>query len=158
MKKFENSWWETPLLTRHFRSVLSCSKNTIFRAYCLPVWANTRLVWSAYGLHTIMPTELSHVITLVIAWFESMTRLESRFLVTRLESRWEKRWLDSSHVFHKMTRARLESESFLQNLWVPHGQTQFVCTQRNEHVLFQWWSKLEEIFCFACLVVLCCIL
>ena len=35
-----------------------------------------------------------------------MTRLESRFLVTltRLESRWERWWLDSSHVFHRMTR------------------------------------------------------
>ena len=50
----------------------------------------------------------------VIAWLESMTRLESRFLVTRtrLESRWEKLSLDSSHVFHKMTR--LESR-FSQN-------------------------------------------
>ena len=67
----------------------------------------------------------------VIAWLESMTRLESQFLVTRtrLESHWEKLSLDSSHVFHKMTRlesrfsqndstritvndSRLESESF----------------------------------------------
>jgi len=40
-----------------------------------------------------------------------MTRLESWFVVTRtqLESRWEKWWFDSSHVFHKMTR--LESQS-----------------------------------------------
>jgi len=69
-----------------------------------------------------------------------MTRLESRFLVTltRLESRWEKWWLDStrvtlrkmvtrldsSHVFDRMTR--LESQSItrvsvifakFQSLW-----------------------------------------
>ena len=36
----------------------------------------------------------------VIAWLESMTRLESWFLVTRtrLEWRWEKWWLDSTRV------------------------------------------------------------
>ena len=88
------------------------------------------------------------------------TRLELRFLATRtrLESRREKWWLDSSHVFHRMTR--LESESFLQNLWAPDGQTQFVCTQRNEHFLLRWWSRLAQIFCFAFLVdvVLCHIL
>ena len=50
--------------------------------------------------------------------------------------------------------SRLVSESFLQNLWFPDGQTQFVCTQRNEHFLLQWSSRLAEIFCFACLVVL----
>ena len=40
-----------------------------------------------------------------------MTRLESWSVVTRtqLESRWEKWWFDSSHVFHKMNR--LESQS-----------------------------------------------
>jgi len=34
--------------------------------------------------------------------------------------------------------SRLASESFLQNLWVPDGQTQFVCTQRNEHFSLKW--------------------
>jgi len=72
----------------------------------------------------------------------------------RFESRFSQN--DSSRV--TFNDSRLESESFSQNLWVPHGQTQFVCTQRNEHFLLQWWSKLAYIFCFACLVVLCCIL
>jgi len=36
----------------------------------------------------------------VIAWLESLIRLKSRFLVTRtrLESSWEKQWLDSTGV------------------------------------------------------------
>jgi len=43
----------------------------------------------------------------VIAW------LGSRFLVTRtqLESRWEKWWLDSSHVFHRLTRLKSQSRT-----------------------------------------------
>jgi len=73
----------------------------------------------------------------VIAWLASITRLESWFLMTRtqLESGWKNgdstrvtlftEWLDSTHS------QWLESESFLHNLWVPDGQTQFVCTQRN---------------------------
>jgi len=96
-----------------------------------------------------------------------MTRLDSShdFWWLGLESRWEKWWLNSSHVFTEwlgstrvtINDSRLESESFLQNLWVPDGQTHVVCTQRNEQFLLQWWSPLVEIFCFACLVVLCCI-
>jgi len=41
-----------------------------------------------------------------IAWVNELTRLKSRFLLTRtrLESRWKKWWLDSSHVFHRITR------------------------------------------------------
>jgi len=44
-----------------------------------------------------------------------MTRLESRILVTwtRLMSRWDKWWLDSSHVFHRMNR--LESQSMTED-------------------------------------------
>ena len=77
------------------------------------------------------------------------------FLVTRiwLESYREKWWLDA--VFHRMTR--LESESFLQNLWA-FEKKQFVYTQRNEHFSLQWWLRLAKFFCFACLVVLCHIL
>jgi len=93
----------------------------------------------------------------VIAW------LESQFLGTRtrLESRCEKWWLESTRVTFftewldstqvTVYDSRLESESFLQNLWVPDGQTQFACTQRNEHFLLQWWSRLAKILCFACL-------
>jgi len=55
--------------------------------------------------------------------------------------------------------AWLESESFLQHLWASDGQAQFVCTQRNEHILLHWWwSRLAQVFCFDCLVVLCYIL
>ena len=70
-------------------------------------------------------------ITAVIAW------LESRFFVTRisLESRWERWWLDSTHVSHRMNR--LESESFLQSLWPSDWQTQFVWKQRSERCLLQ---------------------
>ena len=74
----------------------------------------------------------------VIAWLESMTQLESRFLVTRTwhKSRWEEWWLESTWLtfftqwLDSNHNERLESESFLENLWVPDGQTQFVCTQK----------------------------
>ena len=100
-------------------------------------------------LEKISPTNMLRAPLAVIAWLESMTRLESRFLVTRnrLESRWEKSWLDSTRVtfFTKwlysnrvvVNESRLESKSFLQNLWVPDGQTQFVCPQKM------------SIFCFS---------
>ena len=54
-----------------------------------------------------------NVLFTVIAWLESMNRLESRFLVnwTRLVSRGEKWWLDSSHVFSKIDWNRFESQS-----------------------------------------------
>jgi len=50
-----------------------------------------------------------------------------------------------------MTRVRV---IFTKSL-IPDGQTQFVCTQRNEHFLLQWWSRLAQIFYFDGLVVLC---
>jgi len=85
---------------------------------------------------------------------------------------WIRQWQrDSSHEFwclgldsrfseNDSTRvtindSRLKSESFLKNLWPYDGQTHFVCTQRTEHILFQLWSRLAQIFCFDCLVVLC---
>jgi len=50
--------------------------------------------------------------------------------VTRLETRF---------LQNGLTRdSRLDLESFLQNLWVPGGQTQLVYTQRNEDLLLQW--------------------
>jgi len=100
----------------------------------------------------------------VIVWLESMTRVtifgdsySIRVTFKKMVTR-----LYLSHVFHRMTRLKSQSMTrvrvILQNLWVPDGQTQFVCTQRNEDILLQWWSRLEEIFCVDCLVVLCCIL
>jgi len=94
-----------------------------------------------------------------------MTRLESRFWWLGLDSSHVEKngdstrvtffieWLDSTGV--TVNDSRLESESFLQNLWVPNRQTHFVCTQRNEPFLLQWWPRLAQIFSFACLVVLC---
>jgi len=80
----------------------------------------------------------------VIAWFESRTRIESRFLVThtRLESSWEIWWLDSTRVTFftewLLTRVTInDSESFFKNLRVSDRQTQFVCIQRNDHLLVQ---------------------
>jgi len=83
---------------------------------------------------------------------------------TRLESCRETWWLDSTRVTFFTTWLEsshsqwLKTESFLQYVWVPGEQTQFVCTQRNENFILQWWSRLAQIFCFARLVVLCCIL
>ena len=81
----------------------------------------------------------------VIAW------LESRFLMTltRLESRWERWWLDSTRVtfftewLDSSHNQRLESESFLQNLRASDRQTQFVCIQRND----RFWSSNDQNWC-----------
>ena len=48
------------------------------------------------------------------------------------------------------TRVRVNFTKYLS----PDGQTQFICTQGNEHFLPHWWSRLAQIFCLACLVVL----
>ena len=69
-----------------------------------------------------------------------MTRLESRFLVTRtrLESRWKHCWLDSSHVSHRMTR--IESESFFYKISEPlMGKSSSVA--RGNHVDLVWFLK-----------------
>jgi len=76
----------------------------------------------------------------VIAWLESMTRLNSSYDFWWLgldSSHVEKNgdstrvtffteWLVSTRV--TVNDSRLESESFLQNLWVPDRQTHLVCT------------------------------
>jgi len=64
-------------------------------------------------------------------------RLESQ-PSTRLESRFSEN--DSNRVTIK--DSRLESESFLQNLWASDRHTQFVRTQRNELFFFRQWSRL----------------
>jgi len=61
-------------------------------------------------------------------------------------------------TWHPPYNQWFESESFLQNLWASDGQTQYVCTQGNEHFLLQWCSTLLQIFCLDCLVVLCYLL
>ena len=48
-------------------------------------------------------------------------------MVTRLESHFSQN--DSTRV--TINDSRLESESFLQNLWAPDEQVQYVCTQRK---------------------------
>jgi len=57
----------------------------------------------------------SHSSSVSVTRIVDSTWLESLFMETRtrLESRWEKWWLDSSHVFHKMTR--LESQSMTRD-------------------------------------------
>ena len=84
----------------------------------------------------------------VMSWLESMTRLESRFLVTltRLESRpavscddstrvtFFIKWLDSSHIKWLVTRVRVIFRKSPKTCW----QTLLVCTQRNEQLLVHW--------------------
>jgi len=69
----------------------------------------------------------------VIAWLESMTRLESRLLVTRtrLESRWKKWWLDSSHVFHRMSRLDSSHSQWLET------RVRVIFTKS----LSSWWTS-----------------
>jgi len=55
-------------------------------------------------------------------------------------------WLDSIRV--TINDLRLESESFLQNLWASDEQTQFVCTQRNEHFFSSVMFKIGANFLF----------
>ena len=89
---------------------------------------------------------------------DSVTRLESRFLMTR--TRIELRWENSTRVtvFTEWLDSKFEPELFLQNLWASNRQSQLVCTQIHEHFLLQWSSTLAQIFCFCYLVVLYCIL
>ena len=83
------------------------------------------------------------------------TRVTLRRMVTRLES---------SRVFHRMTRLDSQSMTRVRVIFTKSMSscswwtTQFVCTQRNKHFLLQRWSRLAEIFSLACLVVLRCIL
>ena len=63
-------------------------------------------------------------------------------------------WLDPSNSQWLETRVRL---IFTKSLELLMDNPHFVCTKRNKHILLQWWSRLAEIFCFACVVVLCCI-
>jgi len=53
----------------------------------------------------------------VIAWLESVTWIEPRFFVTRTRVTFFTEWLDWSTI----NDSRLESESFLQNLWASDG-------------------------------------
>ena len=70
-----------------------------------------------------------------------LNRPESRFLVTRLELRWEtilrwpeSRFLSSDATRVTMTCSRLASELFLQNLQSSDWQNQFVRTQRRAFI------------------------
>jgi len=87
--------------------------------------------------------QASAIMTRVTIFGDSdSTRVTLRKMVTRLESRFLQN--DSTRV--TVNDSRLESESFLQNLGVPVGQTQFICTQRNEHFCFsdnQDWRKFS---------------
>ena len=82
-----------------------------------------------------------------------MTRLESRFLVSRFEScknrccedstqvEFFTDWLDSTRV--TISDSRLEPESFLPNLLTSHSQTKILCIQKKSFFYSdQYWSKL----------------
>ena len=112
----------------------------------------------------IAPLEKCLRTPMVMAWLESMIRLEfwnsyrnrkshsmirleSRFLVTRTtlrndvvmarhKSRFFIEWVDSTRV--TVNDLWLESESFLQNLHISYWQTELVCTWRNDLYLLQW--------------------
>ena len=72
-------------------------------------------------------------------------------------------WLDSSHDVSQNDPTRLESQSMTRHssqsdfykISSSNGQSHFVCIQRDEHFLPQWWSRLIQIFCFDSAVVLC---
>jgi len=96
-----------------------------------------------------------------IAWSSQShgsIRLESRFLVTRtrLESRWKKWWLDSSRVTF-FTEWLGSSHFYKISEFLMDKATSFAHKEMSIFLL-QWWSRLAEMFCFACLVVVCCII
>ena len=72
------------------------------------------------------------------------TRVTLRKIVTRLESRFSQN--DSTTV--TVNDSRLESESFLQNLWVPDGQTQFVLHTKKWSLFASVMIKFEGKFLF----------
>jgi len=94
---------------------------------------------------------------------DNVTRVKDFWLESRFwwldSSHVKKRcWLDPSHVLAEwpwstritINYSRLELESFLQNLQTSDWQTKFLCTQRNELFMFQWWSILAQILSFDC--------
>jgi len=136
---------------------------------CGPLFGDSCFIASVWWMEVIY-----YYVLYILTGSDRVTRVNDSTRVTilmtrtRLESRWKKWWLGSTRVtFIKgwldstwvtVNDSKHESESFSQNLWVPDGQTQFVCIQRTEHFLLQSWSSLAEIFCFSCLVELCYIL
>jgi len=86
------------------------------------------------------------------------TRVTLRKTVTRFELRWEKRWLDSSHVFHKMTR--LESQSMTRDSSQSHfyrfseflmdKPTSFaICTRDERILIFQLLIQIRKNFAYS---------
>jgi len=94
----------------------------------------------------------------VIALLESMTLLDLNKVTIFGDSDWTRvtlrkmvTRLDTSHIFHGMTR--LKSGSFLQNLRDSDQQTQFVCIERNDQFLVhndQNWCKFSILIFKSC--------
>jgi len=118
----------------------------------------TRSIPCAYSfrpqLYFSNPTHLPiHQISDSVTRFNDSTRLTifSDSDSTRVTFFTE--WLDSSHSHWLETRVRVIFKA-LSPWWTNPVRLH----AKKEHFLLQWWSRLAEIFCFAYLVVLCCIL
>ena len=117
----------------------------------------------------------------MIVWLVSMTRVDSRHDLwwlalessdgekngdlNQLESRFFTEWLESSHSQWLETRVRVISHSQWLNTGVKVKISEFLMDKPSLFAhkeisifLLKWWSRLAQVFCFACLVVLCCIL
>ena len=77
------------------------------------------------------------------------TRVTLRKMVTRLKS---------SHVFHRMTRLESQSITRVRAIFTKSLSSWWTNPLRVHlkkwAFLLQWWSRLAQIFCFTCLVVL----
>ena len=118
----EGWWWysETSEITilcskqtdRHFWSVLSCSKNTLFRAYC---GENTRRpVWSTYVLRITMPIELC------ITYAEMLVFAHTRLAIVSgpLMPCWETTCIDflyDAHLHPTFMRSLQMSDAFYES-------------------------------------------
>ena len=103
-----------------------------------------KIVYISFQVSSDSVTRVNDSTQVTIFGDSYSTWVTLRKIVARLESHFSQN--DSTRV--TVNDSRLESESFLQNLWVTDGQIQFVCTQRNEHFLLQWWSIIGRNFLF----------
>ena len=86
-------------------------------------------------------------VTFTISGDVDSTRVTLRTMLTRHESR----FLQNDSIRITISGLRLQSESFLQNLWAFDGQTWFVYTHRKKRAFFLLqWSRLAHIFAFHC--------
>jgi len=150
-KKVENHWFEQSLSKKSPQRTFLCREPSIGKSN----WKFGGVLQPPYPLRGSSPFCDCKVVDIYIALLSTSC---CSVWNKKKQTRWETivTWLDASHVLYRMTR--LESQSVTRNSSQSHffktlqrsdWQTQFICTQRNEFFVLQWWSISSQLFCFA---------